>query len=291
MFSDTHFHLPMTAAWAEDFNVTKFFKTLCSNGCFFAQDIGTEHNDLEKRLAFVKKYDSELEPDEKSKLNKLLYFTAGLWPSPESIVNRNLYVEEIKEQIQKFSAQKEYKISAIGECGLDHHWNPSGVDGRCESDFDKQMLLGEKELFLMQLALAKEMNLPVIVHSRDAFEGTYECIKESGYNNGIIHCYSYGLEEAKKFLDLGWYISFSGSITYTKKSKMEAMEELLRYIPEERILMETDAPYLAPVPFRGSPNNPLLVEHTYKFAAEKRGITAEKLSSIVDNNCKILFKL
>ncbi len=291
MFSDTHFHLPKTAEWAEDFTVTQFFKTLCANGCFFCLDIGTDHDDLPQRLSFVKQNEESLEPDEKIKLQNLLHFSAGLWPSPESIVNREAYVEEIKRNTAEFRKQNEYSLVAIGECGLDHHWNPTGVDGRCESDFDQKMFDGERELFLMQLALAKETNLPIIVHSRDAYEGTYDCIREAGYNNGIIHCYSYGLEEAKKFLDLGYYISFSGSITYTKKSKMEEMTALLNYVPKDRILMETDAPYLAPVPCRGKPNNPLLVEHTYRFAAEKLGISAEELCSIVDENCRNLFKV
>lgn len=289
MFSDTHFHLIKTAEWAEDFTVTQFFKTLCANGCFFCLDIGTDHDDLLQRLSFVRQNESGLEKEEKLSLQKLLHFSAGLWPSPESIVNREAYVQEIKDNIAVFKQQNDYSLVAVGECGLDHHWNPSGVDGRSESDFDKAMFEGERELFLMQLSLAKEMNLPIIVHSRDAYEGTYECIKEAGYNNGIIHCYSYGLEEAKKILDLGYYISFSGSITYTKKSKMEEMEALLNYIPKDRIFMETDAPYLAPVPFRGKPNNPLLVEHTYRFAAEKLKISPEELCSIVDINCNKLF--
>ena len=113
------------------------------------------------------------------------------------------------------------KIIAIGECGLDHHWNIANPDKRNLDDFSDELFKGEEELFEMQIALAKKMNLPVIVHSRDAFEQTLSCIKNSGYNNGVIHCYSYGIEEAKEFLDLGWYIALGGGVTYTKKSKME----------------------------------------------------------------------
>lgn len=202
-------------------------------------------------------------------------------------------LKETIEQVNKNAADDSLnrKIIAIGECGLDHHWNPSGVDGRCEDDFDQEMYLAEKELFSMQLEYAKELNLPIIVHSRDAFEDTYDCIKNSGWNTGIIHCYSYGAEEARKFLDLGWYISFSGGVTYTKKSKMEAMKELLTLVPEDRILLETDSPYLAPVPLRGTLNTPLNVEYTYKFIAQIRGTDQEKLSETVDKNIKELFKL
>ena len=205
-------------------------------------------------------------------------------------------MKTLKEQIAKAEADNDNetlnrKIIAIGECGLDHHWNPGGVDGRCESDFDQQMFLAEKELFELQLEYAKELNLPVIIHSRDAFEDTLDCIKNAGYDNGIIHCYSYGAEEAKAFLERGWYISFSGGVTYTKKSKMEGMKELLTLIPEDRILCETDSPYLAPVPLRGTLNTPVNVEHTYKFIAEIRGTTPEQLSNTVDENIKKLFNL
>ena len=101
----------------------------------------------------------------------------------------------------------------------------------------------------------------------------------------------YGLEEAKKFLDKGWYISLSGSVTYTKKSKLEEMNEFLKYIPNDRILCETDAPYLAPVPLRGNPNNPTFVEHTYKYVAAARNQSVEELCHIVDQNIKTLFRI
>ena len=97
------------------------------------------------------------------------------------------------------------------------------------------------------------------------------------------------MDEARKFLDRGWYISFSGSVTYTKKSKMEQMTELLRYVPDDRILLETDAPYLAPVPCRGRPNSPLLIEHTYRFVSEIRQVPLEYLCSTVDTNSRSLF--
>ena len=143
----------------------------------------------------------------------------------------------------------------------------------------------------MQIELAKKMELPLIVHSRDAFEGTIDCLKNMDFHNGIIHCYSYGLEEARKFLDEGWYLAFGGGTTYTKKSKMEEMLALLRYVPDDRILMETDAPYLAPVPFRGQTNTPVLIEYCYNFVANARKTSPQQLSELVDKNIKILFNL
>ena len=153
------------------------------------------------------------------------------------------------------------------------------------------MFKSEKELFEMQLLLAKDLSLPVIIHSRDAFKETLESVKKIGYHNGIIHCYSYGKTEAKEFLDYGWYISFSGSVTYTKKRCMNEMEELIKSIPDDRILVETDSPYLAPVPFRGNVNSPSLIKNTYDFIAKIKGISSEELSTLVDKNISKLFNI
>ena len=158
-------------------------------------------------------------------------------------------------------------------------------------DFDVQLYRGERELFESQIELARELNLPVIVHSRDAFEDTLDCIKNIGYNNGIIHCYSYGIDEARAFLDRGWYIALGGGITYTKKSKLEQMEALIRYIPTDRLLTETDAPYLAPVPFRGQPNTPVLVEHVFNYLSQVLSISIPALNLAVDENIARLFNL
>lgn len=284
MFSDTHFHFSMMMQEERSSILT----ALEDRKCFFGLDIGTHCDDLAARIEIVKNSDSG------KKIKQFMYFSTGIWPAVEAIKDRENQIKELEKQIlsvQELDAELKKKICAIGECGLDHHWNPSGTDGRCESDFDREVFLGEAEMFEMQLELAKKFNLPVIVHSRDAFEGTLECIKNVSYDNGIIHCYSYGLEEAKAFLDRGWYLAFGGGVTYTKKSKMEQMKELLCYVPKERLLLETDAPYLAPVPFRGKPNTPLLIDNTYNFIAQMRGVSAEELSDMVDENIRRLFKL
>lgn len=268
---------------------------LAKRDSFFALDIGTHCDDLLSRQKLVDSSLSQiLDLEIRTKARDLIYFSAGIWPAPEAIKNRFEQMKILEEQIQlgrNLNNELSKKIIAIGECGLDHHWNPSGVDGRCENDFDQELYDGEKEMFKMHLELSQRINLPVIVHSRDAFEGTVECIRDVGYDNGIIHCYSYGLEEAKVFLDRGWYLAFGGGVTYTKRSKMNQMIELLQYVPADRFLLETDAPYLAPVPFRGKSNSPLLIENTYKFIADIRGIEVEELSSIVDKNIKTLFEL
>lgn len=300
MYSDTHFHFEHTTVRdnrENKVNGVEILTEMARRKCFFGLDIGTESDDLLLRQQVIDNTIAMMKDTLLAdRVRKFIYFAAAIWPSVEEIKDRFNSIKTLKEQILQAEKNDDgetlhRKIIAIGECGLDHHWNPSGVDGRCESDFDQKMFDAERELFEMQLEYAKELNLPVIIHSRDAFQDTLDCIKNVGYDNGIIHCYSYGVEEAKAFLDRGWYISFSGGVTYTKKSKMEAMKELLLLIPEDRILLETDSPYLAPVPLRGQMNTPVNIEHTYKYIAEIRGVEVEKLSDTVDSNVKTLFKL
>lgn len=300
MYSDTHFHFEHTTDrnnGENPVNGTEILEEMAKRNCFFGLDIGTESDDLLRRQACLDNAIAQIKDTRLAeKARKFVYFSAAIWPSPEEITNRLESMKILKQQIETAENSGDNdtlnrKIIAIGECGLDHHWNPSGVDGRCESDFNQKMYDAERELFEMQLEFAKEQNLPVIIHSRDAFEETLDCIKNIGYCNGIIHCYSYGIEEAKAFLENGWHISFSGSVTYTKKRKMPEMEELLKLIPDDRILCETDSPYLAPVPFRGKTNTPLFIEHTYRFIAGARKTSPEKLSETVDSNIKKLFNL
>lgn len=283
MFSDTHFHFHMMVT-ERGLNGPQILTDLATRDFKFGLDIGTGRNDLEQRQACVEETINQMaDKTSAEKARNFMYYSAGIWPNIEDIHDRENAMKDLRQSIQG------KKIVAIGECGLDHHWNPNGADGRCESDFDEKTYKGEKELFQMQLEFAKELKLPVIIHSRDAFEDTLDCLKNVGYHNGIVHCYSYGIEEAEKFLDLGWYIAFGGATTYTKKAKLDDMKALLQFVPEDRFLCETDAPYLAPVPFRGQSNNPVLVEEVYKFIAQLRGTTPEALSELIDENIDTLF--
>ena len=283
MFSDTHFHFRMMTE-ERGIDGVEVLTTMAQRDCFFGLDIGTRAGDLEGRRQAVEKCIAGLgSPELVQKARSFMYYTAGIWPDVDSIKDRDNQMKLLRDSITPGS------IIAVGECGLDHHWNPSGADGRSEDDFDEQLYRGERELFEAQIELARELELPVIVHSRDAFDDTLACIKNINYDNGIIHCYSYGIDEARAFLDRGWYIALGGGITYTKKSKLEQMQELIRFIPEDRLLTETDAPYLAPVPFRGQPNTPVLVEHVFNFIAETRGISLDDLNELVDRNINKLF--
>ena len=223
MFSDTHFHFKMLVQERGADGIEVLTK-MAERNCFFGLDIGTKPDDLLERESFVDSLIAQIkDPVIADKVRSFMYFSAGLWPEVDFIHNRQECVAKLEQSIQLAAGEPDRetlnrKIIAIGECGIDHHWNPSGADGRSEEDFDQKTYEGEREMFEMQLELAKKLNLPVIVHSRDGFDDTYDCIKNVGYNNGIIHCYSYGIEEARKFLDLGWYIAFGGGVTYTKKA-------------------------------------------------------------------------
>lgn len=285
MFSDTHFHFHHLIERGLD--GAEILSQLVARNMFFGLDIGTRCDDLLRRHVQIQETVAKLPENERQAADEMIYYSAGIWPDVDEIKNREEAMKKLQDSIEAFMDKSH--LVAIGECGIDHHWNPSGEDGRDENDFDRSVYEGERELFQMQIDLARKMNLPVIVHSRDAFEDTIDCIKNMGYHKGIIHCYSYGKAEAKAFLDLGWHIAFGGAVTYTKKAALEEMTELLRYVSDDRILMETDAPYLAPVPLRGQTNTPVFIEHAYNYVAHARGMLSSQLSVLVDRNIRNLF--
>ncbi len=297
MYGDSHFHLSYLDSYGID--TSSMMRSFAQEKTPFLLDIGTYCDDLPKRISLAESILSSFTADEKDAqdhIKKNLYFASGIWPAPEAIADRFSQTAELEHQIQSFlkngsSSFAGSSLIAVGECGLDHHWNPDGPDNRDKGVFSASLLKAEAEMFEMHLELGKKLTLPVIVHSRDAFDGTLSCIKNCTYHKGIIHCYSYGLEEAKAFIDLGWYISFSGSVTYTKRSKLESMNELLRYVPKDRLLLETDAPYLAPVPNRGKTNTPLFIKDTYSFVSQALCMDTASLSAVVKNNFTRLFCL
>lgn len=301
LYSDTHFHFQtlLTHRDVTGFRVngTQILENMARRDCHFALDIGTSSTDLFSRqmcvdnaIAGIHNYNIA------NKVRKFMYFSAGVWPSLDELKNVRESINSLRDQIAIADASRDAdtlnrKVIAIGECGIDHHYNEKDADGRREEDFTQDVLENERALFIAQLRFAKAHNLPVIVHSREAFADTIACIKEVGYNRGIIHCFSYGLDEAAAFLDLGWYISFSGAITYAKGSRAADIAETIKYIPYDRILCETDSPYLAPVPYRGKSNTPLLVEYVYDYVADILRKDYKDFSDLVDKNIQELFNL
>jgi len=238
-----------------------------SAGLTYIVDVGTKADDLAERISSISKTfgrQTEL---------KIIY-SAGIWPSEEAIQNRRRYIDELKAQIQ--SAPRKL-LAAIGECGLDRYWN------RPEQGADIQ---GEQELLEAQLDLAQRCSLPVIIHSRDAAQETLDMLKTFPSVRGVIHCFSYGKEELQAFLELGWYISFAGNVTYKNAHNIR---EALQAVPLDRFLLETDSPYLAPIPHRGKAANPSMVFHQYELAARLKNLTLDQLALQVESNFRKVF--
>ncbi|CQR23665.1 TatD family deoxyribonuclease [Streptococcus varani] len=183
------------------------------------------------------------------------------------------------EQAENYliSHLKNRKVIALGEIGLDYYW--------MEDPKEVQI-----EVFKRQIQLSKDYNLPFVVHTRDALQDTYAVIKEAGVGprGGIMHSFSGTLEEAQAFVDLGMMISFSGVLTFKKSIDLQ---EAAKQLPLNKILVETDAPYLAPVPKRGRENRTAYTRYVVDKMAEIRGLTAEEVAQATTENAKRLFKL
>ncbi len=166
-------------------------------------------------------------------------------------------------------------VVAIGEIGLDYYWD--------EPERDIQ-----KKWFIRQIELAKQVHLPIVVHSRDAAEDTLNIIKENKASEvgGIIHCFSYGVEIAKQYLDMGFYIGVGGVVTFKNGRKLK---EVVEYAPIDRIVTETDAPYMAPVPMRGKRNSSEYLPYIVEEIARIKGISVQEVQKITYENAVRLF--
>ncbi|OWP27859.1 TatD family hydrolase [Eikenella corrodens] len=194
-----------------------------------------------------------------------IYATVGIHPDdPEA---EEFSLEELLERAAR------PKVVAIGETGLDYHW--------CKGD-----LAWQHQRFALHIEAANRSGLPLVVHTRDAAEDTMRLLREHQAHAGVIHCFTEDVNTAKLALDLGFYISFSGIVTFKNAT---AIQEAARYVPLDRLLVETDAPYLAPVPKRGKPNEPAYVRHTAAFVAQLRGDSLENIAQATTANCLRLF--
>lgn len=176
----------------------------------------------------------------------------------------------------EYNCQHE-KIIAIGETGLDYHWDRSPKDI-------------QKSVFRQQIALAKKVKLPIIIHNREAHQDVVDILKEEQASEvgGVMHCYSGSWEVAKECLDMGFYISFGGPVTFKNARQPK---EVLAKVPSDRLLIETDSPYLAPHPFRGKRNEPSYVAKIAEAAAEIKNISYDELIKITEHNAHICFNI
>ena len=198
-----------------------------------------------------------------------IYAAVGSHPDAADEVN-----EVVLEEYRTLCRENP-KVKAIGEIGLDYHYE----------DIPRQRQL---ESFRAQMALARELNLPVIVHERDAHEDGMAVVAEFPGVTGVFHCYSGSAEMAKQLVKRGWYIGFTGVLTF--KNARKALE-VAREIPLERIVLETDCPYMSPEPFRGKRNDPSRLYRMAEALAQLRGLSVEEIHAVTMENGKRLYRI
>lgn len=220
-------------------------------------NISNGWDDMFRVLALIKKY-------------PFLYGTVGIHPCKVGDLNEDRF-----EQMRDYCHLD--KIVAVGEIGLDYYWMSDS----------KEI---QKKWFIRQLQLAKEENLPVVIHSRDASQDTFDIMKaeHAGTTGGVIHCYSGSSEMAKEYVKLGYYIGIGGVVTF-KNAK--TLKKVAREVPLERIVVETDCPYLAPTPHRGKRNNSAFLPLVIQEIADIRGISAEEVERVTYENACRLYNL
>lgn len=223
--------------------------------------VGTDIEDSKKAVDLSRKYD-------------FLHSSVGVHPHEYDTYSDMYTLSESLTQIIETQ-----EVTAIGECGFDFYYHTA------DEVRDKQ-----EQLFCIQIDLALKYNKPLIIHTRDSFEETYQVLSRYKDLTIILHCFTGTIDWVQKFNTLSHriYYSFSGIITF---NKTESIQESVAFIPEDYILVETDSPYLAPVPYRGKQNTPLFIEYTIEKIASIRNINKKDMINILDKNAKIAFNL
>ena len=252
MLFDTHAHLN-DAAFDPDREA--LLESFAEAGVGLVMNAGCDLESSREGTAMAEKY-------------PWLYASVGSHPDAASEVN-----DEVIEVYRQLCRHE--KVKAIGEIGLDYYYE----------DIPREI---QQKAFRMQLELARELDLPVIVHERDAHEDGLAIIKEFPTVRGVFHCYSGSAEMARQLVNLGWYIGFTGVLTF--KNARKAVETAAS-IPLERIVLETDCPYMAPVPFRGKRNHPGYLYLMAEKLAQIRGISVEEAAAATTENGKRLYRI
>ncbi|HCE11535.1 MAG TPA: hydrolase TatD [Enterococcus sp.] len=254
MIFDTHTHLN-----AEQFNedIPETIARAQELGVTEMAVVGFDHPTVEKSLVLSKEY-------------PFIYSIIGWHPT-----EAGSYTPAVEAFLEERLDVP--KVVALGEIGLDYHWmeDPKDVQAR---------------VFRRQIAIARERGLPISIHTRDAIEDTYAILKEEKVQDigGIMHSFSGDDEWAKKFLDLGMHISFSGVVTFKKAIDVQAAAKI---VPQDRLLVETDAPYLAPVPYRGKRNEPGYTHYVVNQIAALRDQTPQQVADYTRENAHRLFNI
>ena len=253
MLFDTHAHLDDRAF---DVDRETLLTQLPIEGVGLVMNPGCSRASSLAAIDLAKKYD-------------YIYAAVGSHPDAADEVN-----EAVLQQYRALCLENP-KVKAIGEIGLDYHYE----------DIPRDI---QKKAFRAQMALAQELGLPVIVHEREAHEDGMKIVEEFPGVSGVFHCYSGSLEMAKWLIARGWYIGFGGVLTF--KNARKALE-VAESIPIERIVLETDCPYMAPEPFRGRRNDPGKLYRVAEKLAELRGLTVAEIQAITTENGKALYRM
>lgn len=254
MIFDTHAHYD-DSKFDEDRN--ELLEDLHQNGVTYILNASASLESLEANIALAEKYE-------------FIYIALGIHPEYADKMH-----EGILDKIRLLSKNK--KVVAIGEIGLDYYYGDPPRDI-------------QREWFERQIELAKELSLPIIIHDRDAHEDTVKIIKKTNANEigGIFHCFSGSTEMAMDMLDYNFHISIGGVVTFKNAKKVV---EVVKAVPLDKLLIETDCPYLAPEPFRGKRNNSGYLIRTIDKIAEIKGISAQEVADITFSNAKKLFRI
>lgn len=253
---DTHAHYD-DAKFDEDRDA--LLASMEESGVGFIVDVGCSFDSIPKAFELTRKYEN-------------VYFSVGFHPNDAQCAE-DYGAERSLELLRSYL--KDEKCVAVGEIGLDYYWD--------EVERDMQ-----KRWFKLQLELARELGKPVIVHDRDAHGDTMDILREYKGVSGILHSFSGSPEMAAELLKLGWYISFSGVLTFKNAARLP---EVAKTVPLDRMLVETDAPYLAPHPMRGKRNDSRLMAYTVAKLAEIKGLDYEEVCRITAENAKRIYKI
>ena len=253
MLYDTHAHLNNPIF---DTDRDEVMKKIKASGVGFVNNIGADIKTSYESIALAEKYD-------------FVYATCGVHPSE---------TESLTEDDMKtlFEMSKHEKVKAIGEIGLDYHYE-DGPDSEIQ-----------KYWFKRQIELSKEVELPVVIHDRESKGEAIKILKDMNVSRGVMHCFSGSAEVARELLKMGFYISFTGVVTF--KNARKAIEAL-KAVPLDRLFIETDCPYMAPEPVRGTRNDSSNVIRIAEKYAEVKGVSLDEVISVTTNNAKEFFKI
>ena len=254
MIFDTHAHYDDEAF---DIDREELLASLPEQGIEYVVNAASTVKSVAEVIALTEKY-------------PYIYGTAGIHPSETGALSEELF-DWIKEKAEH------PKILAIGEIGLDYYWDTP----------DRET---QKLWFARQMELAGKMALPLVIHSRDAANDTYGMLKEAKADTigALIHCFSYGIEQARQYLNLGFYLGIGGVLTFTNARKLK---EVVEYAPLDRLVLETDCPYLSPVPHRGKRNSSLNLPYVVREMARLKNSDYDTVVRITTENAKTFYRM